>query len=234
MKIRIADLNIELCHRYAYTAKYCAGYEAQFEKADLTVSTTNEEIERELENAPQGASPGYAEFICLHRAIAQSLPLFDAFVFHAAVVECDGRAYAFTAPSGTGKSTHVALWLQEFGARARVINGDKPIFRFLNGRLLAYGTPWCGKEGLGCNAASPLASLCFLERAETNRIARIDDSAVIARLFHQVFIPSTTEMAAKLLELLDRTVRTTPTYLLGCNISKEAAHVAFAGMNKGV
>lgn len=233
MKIRVAELNIEIQNRYPYTARHCAGYEAEFDRADITVCVPVEDIKREFEASPPECSPGYAEFICVYRAIARELPRFDAFVFHASVVECDGRSYAFTATSGTGKSTHTALWLQEFGDRARIINGDKPIFRFIGDTLYACGTPWCGKERLGCNAVSPLVALCFLERADTNRIAPVGDAEAVTRLFHQVFIPEQSEMAQKLLDLLDRTIRRTPTYLLGCTISPEAAHVAHRGMSKG-
>ena len=69
------------------------------------------------------------------------MPLYGAFLMHAAVVEVDGIAYVFTAPSGTGKSTHVQLWLDHFGPRARVLNGDKPLFRFEGNTLYACGTP---------------------------------------------------------------------------------------------
>ncbi|MBQ3483701.1 MAG: hypothetical protein IJA78_05950 [Clostridia bacterium] len=233
MKIRIAELNIEIQNRYPYTARQCVGYEAEFDRADITVCVPIEDVKREFERSVEGCSPGYAEFICIYRAIARELPRFGAFVFHASVVECDGRAYAFTATSGTGKSTHTALWLQEFGARARIINGDKPIFRFFGDTLYACGTPWCGKERQGCNAVSPLAALCFLERDTVNRIAPIDDAEAVKHLFHQIFIPESIEAAGLLFDLLDRTVRNIPTYLLGCNISPEAAHVAYRGMQRG-
>ena len=98
------------------------------------------------------------------------MPDFDAFLLHAAVIEVDGLAYAFAAPSGTGKTTHIALWKKFFGDRANIINGDKPIIRFENGTPYIYGTPWCGKEGYNINTKAPLAALCFIERSPENTI----------------------------------------------------------------
>ena len=233
MKIRMAELNIDIQNRYPYTERHCREFAAEFDKADITVAVSEADIDREIRAAEHPCSRGYAESICVYREIALQLPFFDAFVLHASVVECDGRAYAFAAPSGTGKSTHTALWLKVFGERARVINGDKPVLRFIDGRLYACGTPWRGKESWGCDARAPLAGLCFLERAAENRIVPLDDGEAVHRLFNQVLIPPEPTAATRFLDLLDRMIVTTPVYLLGCNMLPAAAEVAFAGMQKG-
>ena len=158
MKIRLAELNIEVHPRYAYVGRLCADYLAEFDTPDLTVEASLEEIEAERQSSPYHPSAGYAESICIYRQIATALPRFGAFVFHAAVVECDGQGYAFAAQSGTGKSTHVSLWLRHFGNRARIINGDKPIFRFVDGAWRAYGTrktPFARWKGWRC------CNVCF-------------------------------------------------------------------------
>ena len=198
------------------------------------MTVTNDRIEQEIALA-QGKNkptPGYAEGICAYREIAMQLPRFSAFVFHAAVVEHKGEAYAFSAQSGTGKTTHVRLWLKLY-EDAVVINGDKPIFRFVGDKLFAYGTPWCGKEGMQTNRRSPLKALCFLERAPENSIRLIDDSSAVQRLFSQIVMPNGRLETLLFLDLLDRTVKTLPTYLLSCNMQDEAAVVALNGMSKG-
>ena len=35
---------------------------------------------------------------------------FDGLLLHASAVEVDGKAYLFSGPCGTGKSTHTKLW----------------------------------------------------------------------------------------------------------------------------
>lgn len=233
MKIRFAELNIELENRYPHTARMCQDYAADFDVPDLTAAVDDGEIAAEQQAAVTPVSAGYAEFISLYRKLALQLPRFDAFVFHAAVVVCDGVAYAFAAPSGTGKSTHVGLWLKHFGDRAFVLNGDKPVFRLTQNGFMACGTPWCGKERLGVNRTAPLRALCFLERGRENKMAPLSGEETVRRLFSQVLVPTDPAMADRFLTLLDRFVRSVPAYLLYCNVSEEAAAVAFAGMNKG-
>ena len=235
MKLRIAELNIEIHHSYPYLERLCRAYRAEFEKADLTVSVSAEEIEAELKAAPDayGITPGVAEATCAYRQIAMQLPHFDGFVFHASVLACDGVGYAFAAASGTGKSTHTTLWQKAFGERVTVINGDKPILRFVNGQLTAFGTPWQGKENWGSNASAPLAAICFLERGSENQIRSVPCEEAVARLFGQILMPTEREAAARMLELLDRTLTCTPAYLLHCNTDLSAAAVAFEGMSKG-
>ena len=135
------------------------------------------------------------------------------------------------AKSGTGKSTHTSLWLEHFGERARIINGDKPLLRFIDGKLFVYGTPWCGKEGLNINTSSQLKALCFLERGTDNSIRRLSDSEIVARLFHQLIMPQDMQAADCLLQLLDRTVKEIPVWLLRCNISQEAVITAYEAMS---
>ena len=232
MKIRLAELNIEVHPRYAHAKRFCAGYLAEFDTPDITVAVSPEEIKAEKAASPYQTSDGYAETICIYRQIANELPRFGAFVFHAAVIECDGRGYAFAAQSGTGKSTHITLWMRKFGGRARIINGDKPIFRFINGEWRAFGTPWCGKENWGCNASAPLAGLCFLERAPQNSIRPLGGMEMLQRLFLQVLTPADKETATVFLELLSDMIDKTPCYLLSCNMEQEAAEVAYAGMTE--
>jgi hypothetical protein len=228
----VAELNIRIHNIYPYVEEFCAAYRSESETVDIEVAVSSEEIEAEKAQGKGIFSPGYYEAVCVYRKIAMRLPAFGAFVFHASVVECDGKAYAFAAPSGTGKSTHTKLWLKVFGDRARVINGDKPIFRLTERGWCAYGTPWQGKERWGTNASAPLQAICFLTRAAQNRIAPLGDEEAVGRLFHQVLLPDSAEMTESFLGLLDDMMTKTPVYLLGCNMEDEAAMVAFSGMQK--
>ncbi len=231
--IRIAQLNIEIQNRYPYAEKFCREFLADFDKPDITVAVTDEELEAERAQDIYNSDDGYIESICIYRKIALVLPRFDAMVFHASVVALDGEAYAFAAHSGTGKSTHTALWLSVFGERAEIVNGDKPIFRLIDGKWQVFGTPWRGKEGLGGNTSAPLKSICFLERDKENKIAPLGDAAAVSRLFSQVLMPNEPEMAEKQLALLDDLISSTPTYLLRCNMLPEAAIVSMRGMSQG-
>ena len=71
---------------------------------------------------------------------------YDGMLLHASCVEKDGKAYLFSAKSGTGKSTHTHLWLRAF-PDSRIINDDKPAVRRMDGTFYACGTPFSGKNG---------------------------------------------------------------------------------------
>ena len=232
MKIRMAELNIEIQNRYPYLETICKDYLADFDRADISVVVGETEIADEIirSTLQTPPTPGYAEAIAVFRSIALQLPRFDAFVFHAAVVEYQGKGYAFSAPSGTGKTTHVRLWQQLLGDRATIINGDKPIFRFMGGKLLAFGSPWCGKERMQVNRSVPLSAISFIERAASNSIKPIDHAETLLRLYSQVIMPTKRDDAMIFLDLLDRMVQVIPTYVLSCNKDSEAAVVALRGM----
>ncbi len=231
--ISIAGLTVQIENKYEYVERLCASYVCELtDNIDIKVSVDEDIIDAEIAVALTEVSRGYAEAICIYREICRRLLLeYNAYLFHSAVIEYGGEGFAFAAKSGTGKSTHIALWRKHFGADVHVVNGDKPIFRFdEDGRLYAYGTPWCGKEGWQTNTRAPLKAICFLERAEQNEIRRIDADEAVIRIFHQVLTPSDMETADALFTLLDRTLREVPCYVLGCNISEKAAEVAYNGM----
>ena len=99
---------------------------------------------------------------------------FNGFYLHSSAVEFEGGAYLFSGPCGMGKSTHTRLWQQSFGDAAQVFNDDKPALRCVDGVWYAYGTPWCGKDGINQNKRVRLAGICFLRRGEKNDIHRLD------------------------------------------------------------
>ncbi len=233
--IKIADLTIRVNNHLDYVRWLCQDYMvAPTDTPDMVIDITKEEVRKELEESDPTVTPAYVESICVYRAICKQLPTrFQAFLMHCAVIEYEGKGYAFAAKSGTGKSTHILLWQKKFGEGVRVVNGDKPIMRFgEDGKLYAYGTPWCGKEGLSTNTSVPLHAICFLERAPSNRIACIKADEAIKRIFHQILSAEDLQGIDALFSLLDRTLRSVPCYVLGCNISEEAAEIAYEGMKE--
>lgn len=224
---RIADLHIAIQNKYPHLAQQCAAYIAPPDAVpDITLSVSEEEIDRALTVQPH-FSRGYHESICLYRHLCTALLHHDRLFMHAAVIQYAGQAYAFSAPSGTGKSTHIALWRQYFGEGVTIINGDKPILRRTEDGFIAYGTPWCGKEGWQRNTCAPLKAICFLERSTQNTIRRLDSSEAVDRIFHQMLRPKTVAEMDLTLSLADALLRTVPIYVLGCDISREAAELSF-------
>ena len=232
--IKMANLNIKIDNKYEYTKELCKDYIIQIDKdkIDLEVCASEEEIEKECESCSYEYSKEYCEATCIYRNICNKIIINNRFFLHASLVEVDGESYAFAAKSGTGKSTHTFLWLEYFKEKARIINGDKPILEIKEGKLIAYGTPWCGKEGFNVNTSSPIKSICFIERGENNELSKIEEVEIIDRLIQQLELPREKEEIEKLFDMLDWVIKNIPFYLLKCNISKEAVEVAYNGMNK--
>ena len=229
-KYRIAELVMDISSRYGLVSRVCEPYLTDPDaSADFCISISDEEIAAVRARFPE-YSEAYAENYCVCRQASHEAAARGAILFHAAAIEVDGKAYAFSAPSGTGKSTHILLWRRCFGKRVHMINGDKPFLREKDGVFTVYGSPWCGKEGWNKNVSAPLAGLCFLSQAKENSIVSLTPQEATARVFAQMLKPSTEEGVRGCLHLADRLIRSVPIYHLGCNISEEAARLSFRTM----
>ena len=229
MVYEIAGLRVLLENQCSFTDKFCRAYlaENQTLPVDVAAKVTIEDMEAERAVSPQ-FSDGYIENICLYRNLCLQLPALNRMLLHAAVLEYDGNGYAFLGRSGAGKSTHTGLWLEHVGGK--IVNGDKPILSFTETDVLAYGTPWMGKEGRGCNECVPLKALCFIEQAKENKIVRLTASQLSTRLFSQVLLPTEYDAAARTLELTDLLIQRVPAYVLYCDISQEAVKTSFEAL----
>ena len=224
---KIADFIVELKNKYDYTDRFCKNYLYDGEDApDFSVCVTEDEIEKEL-SVNDINNSGYVESLCIYRKLCLEILSKDAMLIHASVVSVDGKGYAFLARSGVGKSTHTRLWQEMLGDRLTIVNGDKPIVRFVNGSFYAYGTPWCGKEGFNTNTKTTLDALCFIERSEENFIEKQSDFQTVSKILKQTILPVDAQKAEKTLELLDKLVVSTPAYCMHCNISSKAAEICY-------
>lgn len=233
LKIEFCGVVIEIQHTYDYIIKLCRDWLAEDGQVpDFTVSVTDADIEAEKRICTETYPDGVFEATSIHRKIVQGMVKHGVILIHSAVIAVDGEAYAFLAESGVGKSTHLRQWMKHFGERATIVNGDKPMYSFAGGRLTVHGSPWKGKEGWGENISLPVKAFCFLERGNTNEIKSADKGDIARRLFRQVLLPTDARELALFMGILDRTVKEVPFYTLKCNISEEAAALAYNEMSK--
>lgn len=162
------------------------------------------------------------ELLSLHREVAENMPRFDRLVCHGALIEAEGKGILFTAPSGTGKTTHVRLWKQWGGDRVRIINGDKPILSVEESGITAWGTPWRGKERMGENASVPLSAIVLLERGSEDLMQREDPADYLDRLLQQIYLPEERAASEKTYELAERLFTRVPFYHLFCTMNRTA------------
>ncbi len=223
---RIADFVFDIHPLYDYTRSLCEAYEVTAEKADFTIRTTQEECQAEAEKALTKTTLAYCEAIIVYRKICDLLAPHGVLMLHGATVKAKDKAFAFCAPSGTGKTTHIKLWLSLF-PDVTVLNGDKPLLRRRGDSFTVYGTPWCGKEGWNTNDKAPLSAICFLERGERNAIRRLSAEEALGRIFEQLLKPSGALGIDGLLSVVDGLLSSVPMFLLSCDISREAALLSY-------
>lgn len=234
--VTLAETPVRVRAIYESTKDFCADY-LSTDPAAEEICITEEDIaaerkhasedDRRLDRTSVSHSGSYLEVLTLHRKVADLLLSKDIFLFHGAVVAVNGNACAFTAPSGTGKTTHVRLWRKLLGDRMTIVNGDKPLIRATEDSVTVYGTPWCGKEHYGTNTKAPLRALVCLERGEKNEIEEIRPREALNVLLHQTYLdrePEKMMVTLKLLDLLSKRVRF---FRLRCNMDPEAAVVSY-------
>lgn len=110
----------------------------------------------------------------LRIAFAQAALMHSAVSLHSSVVLDAGRAVMFMGSSGTGKSTHSRLWIENIEG-VGLLNDDNPIVRIINGGPVAYGSPWSGKTPCYRNESAPVAAMVRLVQAPENRFERKHD-----------------------------------------------------------
>ncbi len=157
---------------------------------------------------------------------------YNGLMLHASSAALGGRAYLFSGPCGRGKSTHTRLWQQTFGEAVQVFNDDKPALRRLDGRWYAYGTPWCGKDGINLNQKWPLGGICFLEKSQENRIRRLPAAEALPLILAQTTYRLQPHSMELLLASLDSLLREIPVFLLENRPEEAAARLSFETMRR--
>lgn len=162
---------------------------------------------------------------------ANRLSYLGGAVLHGSAISYQGEGIIFSAPSGTGKSTHTSLWKQCFGEDVVFVNDDKPALRFKDGKTQMYGTPWSGKTDLNTNICVPLKAIVFVERATENSIEALPFTDALFHIRNELVQPYHDEkIGEKLVDVMIQLAQTVPVYLLKCNMDPQAAWVAKSGI----
>lgn len=231
-KIKVADITIEINSFYDLIYRYCKDYIVESDSIDFSVTTTKEDIEFEKSKDFLNCKEDYLEILAIHRKISEKMPEYDAILFHGSLLALDGEGYLFTAPSGTGKSTHVRLWKEYFGDRVTIVNDDKPFLKIVGDKVIGFGTPWDGKHRLSKNISVPLKGICILTQAKENWIKRLNKKECYLDIYQQIYdILNNPQNKLKTLKIIDKIIKV-PIYKMGCTISKEAVETAYYKMSK--
>lgn len=150
-------------------------------------------------------------------------------LLHASLILYQGKAIAFTGPSGIGKSTQAALWQRCFGAE--ILNGDRAALRQQKTGWEAYGCPYAGTSGIYKNAHGPLTALVALGQGKENKLRRLSQAEAFRVVYPELTVhywdKSFTAAAA---DLCLRLLQQVPVYLLECLPEESAAQLLKEGL----
>lgn len=225
---RIADINIKYETDSSYLLKILEPFITSHTSFDNEIKLSAEDIENEYKICPEENANQLKGRALLRKICTLLLESYNGMFLHCAAIKYKGKAYLFTAPSGTGKTTHISLWKKHLGDDVQIINGDKPLLRKNGNEIIVYGSPWQGKENYGCNTNAPLGGIFLIHRAKENSIARASVKESLLFLLSQTVRPNEKESLIKLLNILEFTVKNIPVYNLYCNMDKQAMETALS------
>ena len=236
--LEVAGLATQVQPMFGSTKEYCRPYltdrESEFfieiTDADLIrqQALLDQEADREGLRRRKFTDP-FLERTVIQEKIAEKLLERDTLLLHGSTVAVDGQAYLFTAPCGTGKSTHTRLWREQFGDRAVMVNDDKVFLQLRQDSVWAYGSPWTGKHGIGTNISVPLKGICFLQRGTENQIQKAIPEKWLPELIRQSFLPE-----QRYSDLVLQLAQMIPLWEMSCTKDPQAATVAFEAMSNPI
>lgn len=154
-------------------------------------------------------------------SLERRMVAYESYILHSAYMIYRGEAILFTAPSGTGKSTQAELWRRYRGAE--VINGDRSLLQFRDGKLYADGWPVCGSSGICQKRCYPVRAIVLLEQAGENRVDRLSYRDYVLRLMREITINYHNQMFFdQAMHFIDRLTAEVDLRRLQCDISEQA------------
>lgn len=109
---------------------------------------------------------------------------YNAVIIHASMISTDYGIVLFSAESGAGKSTQAELW-NRF-RNSEIINGDRAIIRNEDGKLKAYGLPFCGSSGICRNDSGILRAIVCPEKSPDNNVVQLNNTQKIINISSQL------------------------------------------------
>lgn len=156
---------------------------------------------------------------------------FNSLVIHSSAISYNGDGIIFSAPSGTGKTTHTNLWKNIY-PNVNIINDDSPIISISDSDILLYGSPWAGASGINKNTKVPLKAIVFLEQAPIDSIEKLSPMVALSKLLNEIAKPMDKALMDKTFDLINILLTKVPCYLLKCTPTDKAVDVIWSELYK--
>jgi hypothetical protein len=192
-----------------------------------TMETSKDFSEVSIQLCEQDSGAGYMLSSLLRLAYSQAILCYEALSIHASTVYNGGRAYLFMGKSGTGKSTHSALWMKHLPG-TELLNDDNPTVRIKDGVAYVWGTPWSGKTPCYINKVYPIGGVVRLKQAAENCFYQQDGINSFVTLFPGCSVISQDEeLRSRLYDTVSRLAEIVTIGRLECRPDREAAELCY-------
>lgn len=225
MIYQIAGLKVEMKPKFDRLKRQSESY-ASSGTPDMKVQPDSQD---ETKAVMSSFSEEEREYICNSAAFCRGIIEHGRFFLHASAVVVEGQAYLFSAPSGTGKSTHTALWRKLY-PESYILNDDKPVIWADKEGITAWGTPFAGKTDLQVNRGVPLKAICFLKQSRENLIRPVARTEALAMVLSNTWRPGNNRSMERLLGMIELLVTEIPVYEMLCTGEPEAAKLSYKVM----
>ena len=225
MIYEIAGLKVEMEPKLGRLTRQSESYRS----SGIPVMTVKPDPQDEARVVMARPSEEEREYICCSAAFCREIIPYGRFYLHASAVVYEEEAYLFSAPSGTGKSTHTALWRKLF-PKSYILNDDKPVIWPEKEKITVWGTPFSGKTNLHVNCGGVLKGICFLKQGSENQIRQVEEDRALALMLDHTWRPGTKDRMNLLLDMLEQVVAQTKIYEMSCNRKPEAAELSYRVM----
>ena len=178
-------------------------------------------------------SLAHAGYIYMGMLFLEISFLYDFLPLHGSAIEVNDCAVIFSAPSGTGKSTHARLWHEHYLDEVKYINDDKPLLKVINNEIVVFGSPFSGEDKKNNNINKPLKAIIFLEQSKTNEISMLDKNLIVRLIIKNILRPEKEEFWDSILSIINFIANNIPIYKLKANISYDAVRTVYNKLFKG-
>ena len=142
-------------------------------------------------------------------------------MLHSASILYAGKVFCFSAPSGTGKTTHTNLWKKLYDID--FVNGDLNLLKPGSDSAIVYGTPWCGTSGIFTRDTLPLGGIVFLKQAHINKVTAVSGGERFTKLVSRLITPAWNhDLCGKICSASASLAASVPMWTLECDVSDGA------------
>ena len=157
----------------------------------------------------------------VHLGIEDLLIRKNRICLHAACVQTPLGGILFSGPSGIGKSTQADLWCRY--RNGRLINGDRPILSGVEGKWLAWGSPYAGSSRCYVNESCPITAIVMLEQGRDCVCRRLTKGEAFRAVWSGVTVHDwDPQFALRAMDLVTELIETVPVFRLRCTVGEES------------